>query len=64
MCNQVQSALPKTLIFTDKNEHLQNTHKRACVYSNVNQLGNTETLNQYQVEKTVVVHAVGSIKWA
>lgn len=64
MCNQLQSALPKTLIFTDKNEHLQKYTQRACAYTNVNQLGNTEPLNQYQVEKTVVVHAVGSIKWA
>lgn len=38
----------------------KNTHN----VPNVNQLGNAEPLNQYQVEKTVVVHAVGSIKWA
>lgn len=49
--------------FTDKNDHLQK-YTRVCVYTNLNQLGNTEPLNQYQVEKTVVVRAVGSIKRA
>lgn len=64
MCNQLQSALPKTLIFTDKNEHLQKYTQFASVRGNVKQLGNPEPLNQYQVEKTVVAHAAGSIKWA
>lgn len=54
MCNQLQSALPNTLVFTDKNYHLQKYTQSAFVYTDVNQLGNTELLHQYKVEKTVV----------
>lgn len=63
--NNVQSTskcFAKDPNFTDKNEHLQKYTQRIRVYANVNQLGNTELLNQYQVERTVVVLAVGSIK--